>query len=300
MQSSDKKIIIGVDIGGTGIKAGAINPDGRIIGEPVTVDTVGSDQSEAIFKRITNSIDRIIQNTGSDFSDIIGIGLGVTGPLDNSTGTILECPQLPTMHFFHLRDKIVEKFRLPVVMDNDANALLLGESIWGAGKGYNITLGFTLGTGLGCAIVFNGKMFSGTNGLAGEIWPSPFKDATIEDMVSGRGVSSVFFDLTKQRKSAKEISELARKGDSNAIETWRIFGSSLGFAVAWGINMIDPGIVIIGGSISNSMDLFYNSMDDVVRKNVCPVPASKTKIVAASLGDNAGFIGAACLLMQGK
>jgi glucokinase len=298
--SSDKNIIIGVDIGGTGIKSGAINSDGNIIGEPVTVDTGGNDQSETIFKRITDSIDMVIQNSDAEFSDIRGIGLGVTGPLDNSTGTIMECPQLPTMHFFPLRDKILEKFKLPVFMDNDANALLLGESIWGAGRGYGITLGFTLGTGLGCAIIIDYKLFTGTNGLAGEIWPSPYNDGSIEDVISGRGISTIYHSLSKQVKTAKEISELARKGDDNAIETWNIFGSALGKAIAWGVNMVDPGIVILGGSISKSMDLFYNSMDSVFRKNICPVPALKTKIVNASLGDNAGFIGSACLVMQGK
>ena len=299
MSLSEKSIIIGVDIGGTGIKAGAINTDGKIVGQPVTVDTGGNDQSGIIFKRITGSIDKVIQNSESEFSDIIGIGLGVTGPLDNSTGTILECPQLPTMHFYPLRDKIIEKYKLPVFMDNDANALLLGESRWGAGRGYGITLGYTLGTGLGCAIVFGNKLFTGTNGLAGEIWPSPYKNGIIEDIISGRGVSSVYQSLSNKLISAKEVSELARQGDSNAIETWNIFGSTLGRTIAWGVNMIDPGIVILGGSISNSFDLFSNSMDEIFRKNICPVPALKTKIVCASLGNNAGFIGSACLVIQG-
>ncbi len=297
---SDKGIIIGVDVGGTKIQAGAIDPVGKVLFDPVTIETGGNDESEKIFARITDSIDKIIMNPVLKPADIIGIGMGVTGPLDTASGTILECPQLPTMHFYPLRDKILSKYKLPVFMDNDANALLLGESIWGAGKGCGITLGYTLGTGLGCAIVIDNKLFSGTNGLAGEIWPSPYKNGSIEDIVSGKGVSSIYHSLSKKLKTAKEISELAREGDVNAIETWNIFGCTLGIAIAWGINMIDPGIVIIGGSISNSMDLFYNSMDVEIRKNICPVPASKVKIVNASLGDNAGFIGAACLVMQGK
>jgi glucokinase len=224
--------------------------------------------------------------------------MGVTGPLDNETGTILECPQLPTMHFFPLREKILEKFSLPVFMDNDANALLLGESILGAGKGYRTTLGFTLGTGLGCAIVVDGRLFAGTSGLAGEIWPSPHKNGTIEDMVSGRGVSFTYHGITNQWKTAKEISELAKSGDKNAIETWNVFGEALAVSLAWGINFVDPGIVILGGSIANSMELFYNSMDSNLRKYICPVPAEKTKVVKAALGDNAGFIGSAFLVMQ--
>jgi glucokinase len=300
MKSSDKTVIIGVDVGGTKIQAGAIKPDGEIICEPVTFDTGGNDESEKIFGRITDSIDKVIKNSGSERADILGIGMGVTGPLDSNDGTILECPQLPTMHFYPLRDKVYEKFELPVFMDNDANALLLGESIWGAGKGYRTTLGFTLGTGLGCAIVIDNKLFTGANGMAGEIWPSPSKEGTIEDIVSGRGVSSTYQRLTNQLKTSKEISQLAFEGDSNAIETWNIFGGALAFALAWGINLIDPDIVILGGSIANSINLFYDSMDRNLRKYICPVPATKTKVVKAALGDNAGFIGAAALVIQGK
>jgi glucokinase len=294
------KIIIGVDVGGTKIQAGAIRTDGKIIGEPVTVDTIGNDVSEKILSRITGSIEKVIKDYGLDPDDILGIGLGVTGPLDPESGTILECPQLPTMHFYPLKERIVNRFHLPVLMDNDANALLLGESIWGAGKGYRTTLGFTLGTGLGCAIVVEGKLLSGANGMAGEIWPSPYQGGSIEDIVSGRGVSSIYQKLSNQVKSAKEISVLAHRGDLNAIETWKVFGSSLAVALSWGINLIDPGIVILGGSIANSMDLFHDSMENVLRKFICPVPAVKTKIVKAALGDNAGFIGAAALVIQGK
>jgi glucokinase len=300
MSSKDKNIIIGVDVGGTKIQAGAIDKDGTIVCEPVTTETIGEDSSENIFNRIAGSIELVIRKSGLLPADIIGIGMGVTGPLDPESGTILECPQLPTMHFFPLRERIRKKFMLPVVMDNDANALILGESIWGAGKGHKITLGFTLGTGLGCAIVSDRRLFAGTNGLAGEIWPSPYKEETIEDLVSGRGVSAIYQRLTENTKPAKEISQLAQSGDRNAIEAWNVFGNALGFAVAWGINMVDPGIVILGGSIANSYPLFFDSMDKTVRKSVCPVPAGKTKIVKAGLGDNAGFIGSAALVIQGE
>jgi glucokinase len=300
MNTSEKTIIIGVDVGGTKIQAGAIRTDGQIIGEPVTVDTIGSDDSEKILFRITGSVEKLMKDSSLNQDNILGIGMGVTGPLDPETGTILECPQLPTMHFYPLKDHIIKRFHLPVFMDNDANALLLGESIWGAGKGHRITLGFTLGTGLGCAIVVDNKLFTGANGMAGEIWPSPYQDETIEDIVSGRGLSSIYQKLANKTRSAKEISVLAHQGDLNAIETWNVFGRTLAIALSWGINLIDPGIVILGGSIANSLDLFHDPMEHTLRKYICPVPAAKTKIVKAALGDNAGFIGAAALVLQGK
>jgi glucokinase len=300
MKQSEKTIIIGVDVGGTKIQTGAIRSDGQIIGEPVTVETVGTDESEKILARITGSVEKLIKDHGLNPDDVLGIGMGVTGPLDPESGTILECPQLPTMHFYPLKEQIIKRFNLPVYMDNDANALLLGESIWGAGKGCRTTLGFTLGTGLGCAIVIDNRLFTGANGMAGEIWPSPYQGETIEDIVSGRGVSSIYKKLSDTIRSAKEISVLAHHGDLNAIETWNIFGSTLAVALSWGINLIDPDIVILGGSMANSLDLFRDSMEIALRKYICPVPAGKTKIVKAALGDNAGFIGAAALVIQGK
>jgi glucokinase len=297
MQTSDK-IIIGVDVGGTKIQAGAINSDGKVIVDPVTIPTGGMDDGEVILARIAGAIEKVIKISLARPEDINGIGMGVTGPLDIENGLILECPQLPTMHFFPLRQRIIERFSLPVIMDNDANALLLGESIWGAGEGHRITLGFTLGTGLGCAIVVDKKLFSGINGMAGEIWPSPFGKGTIEDIVSGQGVSTTYMNLTGKSISAKEIATLAAAGDTDAIETWKVFGSTLGFALSWGINLIDPGIVILGGSISNSFNLFSEPMESAMRKYLCPVPASKTRVVKASLGDLAGFIGASALVLH--
>lgn len=300
MKRSERIAIIGVDVGGTKIRTGAIKPDGEIFCEPVTIPTGGDDDSEKILARITNSIETIINNSGLKTSEIIGIGMGVTGPLDSENGIILECPQLPTMHFYPLRERVMQKFQLPVIMDNDANALLLGESIWGAGKGYRTTLGFTLGTGLGCALVVDNELFNGANGMAGEIWPSPYKDGTIEDIVSGRGVSSIYHQMTNRWNTSEEISLLALNGDKNAVDTWNVFGETLAIALAWGINFTDPDIVILGGSIARSFDLFYSSMNRYLRKYICPVPVEKTKLVKAALGDNAGFMGSAALMIQTK
>lgn len=297
---SDKTAIIGVDIGGTKIKTGVVNTFGDVYGEPIVILTGGHDNPEKIVERITCSILKVIENLQLAESDIIGIGLGVTGPLDIRKGLILECPQLPTMHNYPLRERIRKQFGLPVNMNNDANCLILGESIWGAGKDMNTVLGFTLGTGLGCALVINQKLYNGTNGMAGEIWPSPYKKGTIEDMISGNGISSTYHALSGKQNTAEEISSLAQNNDPEALKTWNIFGRNLAFALAWGINLVDPDIVILGGSISNSIDYYYSAMDLYLRKHICPVPARKTRVVRAALGDNAGFTGAAALVIHGN
>ena len=156
-----------------------------------------------------------------------------------------------------------------------------------------------MGTGLGCAVVVGNKLFTGVNGMAGEIWPSPNKNGTIEDIVSGNGVSATYLRLANQWKTAKEISLIAYNGDANAIETWNIFGEALAVALAWGVNMIDPDIVILGIQRKLYNLPFTMSMDSFL-ETYLHVPAAKTQVVKAVLGDYARLIGAASLMIQGK
>lgn len=291
----ENKILIGVDFGGTKILTGAMTEKGEILCEPVKVPTDGNEAPEKIIARVTESIDKVLVGTGATTGDVGGIGMGVTGPLDIKNGRILECPQLPTLHFFPLKKVIEEHFRRPVYMNNDANCLIYGETLFGSGVGKNNVVGFTLGTGVGCAIILDRKIFAGNTESAGEIWPSPYGNGTIEDLVSGGGVSRMYKEISGADKSALEIAVLAEKGDANALKTWEEFGRHLSVAISWVVNIIDPEVVILGGSISNAFRFFGPSMESHFRKHVCPTPAEKTRIVCAKLGSNAGFIGAAAL-----
>ncbi len=290
-------ILIGVDFGGTKILTGAITEKGEILCEPVKVATNGYESPEKIVARLASSIDEVIRRSSLSIHDVKGIGLGVTGPLDINNGIILECPQLPTLHYFPLKKTVEERYQLPVYMNNDANCLIYGEALFGSGVGKNCVLGFTLGTGLGCAIIMEKKIFNGSTGSAGEIWLSPYGNGTIEEMVSGAGVSRIYKEICGQERSALEIELLAEKGDANALKTWQEFGKHLAVAISWGINFVDPEIVILGGSISNAFKFFASSMQDSLRKHICRAPAETTQIVCAKLGPNAGFIGAACLAL---
>lgn len=158
-----KKIAIGVDIGGTKIKAGLVDINGQIIGIPESIRTLAHEPGEMIIEQLTLLIRRMIQQ--ADGAELIGIGIGSTGPLDINKGIILECNNLPTLHNYPLHKKIESTFGLPVKLDNDANAMMLGEALWGAGRNLNSILGITLGTGLGAAIVVNRKIIRGATGL---------------------------------------------------------------------------------------------------------------------------------------
>jgi glucokinase len=204
------------------------------------------------------------------------------------------------MHFFPLRKTIQDHFGIPVYLNNDANCLIYGESIFGAAADKKNVVGFTLGTGIGCAVVLDKKILNGSTGTAGEIWPIPYQSGIIEDIVSGGGVSKIYKSISGSDKSSFEVYKMALDGDIEALQTWNEFGKHLAVPIAWSINLIDPEVVILGGSITGAYLFFKDSMEEHLRRWICPVPAERTKVITAKLGDYAGFIGAACLVTENR
>ncbi len=291
------KVVIGIDLGGTKIMVGAISLNGSVLGKPVKIMTGGNDPSNIIIKRITDSVEAVLDSLNITINGILGIGIGSTGPLNINDGVILECPQLPTMHFFPLRETIENYFSVPVTMNNDANCLIYGETIFGSASDKKNVVGFTLGTGIGCALILNKKILTGSTGTAGEIWPSPYRSGSIEDYISGKGVSKIYKSISGKISSSDAILALAEKGEPNAIRTWEEFGEHLAVPIAWSINLIDPEQIVLGGSIANAHLFFMPSLEKHLRDHLCPEPSKKTKVVIAELGYYAGFIGAACLVL---
>jgi len=279
---------------------GAITHEGVVLGEPVKIPTQPGDPAERVVERITDSIEKTLTDLGLTSNDLAGIGIGSTGPVDPDTGEILECPQLPNMQFFNLRESIRQHLGLPVRLNNDANCMILGECIFGAAADKKNVVGFTLGTGIGCAVVIDKKIMNGSTGTAAEIWPSPYQSGTIEDYISGGGVARIHRSISGKQRTSLEVYQLALSGDRDALKTWKEFGKHLAVPLSWSINLIDPELVVVGGSIVAAFPFFKDSMEDNLRKWICPVPARKTKVVPAELGRSAGFIGAACLMIEGN
>lgn len=295
---NDRKIYIGVDFGGTKILTGAISEKGELLCDPVKIPTNSFEVPEKIIERLVDSIGCVLEKININISGVSGIGLGVTGPLDIKNGIILQCPQLPTLYNFPLRKVIQEHYPVPVYMNNDANCLIYGETLFGSGIGKKNVAGFTLGTGLGCAIILDNKIFSGSTGSAGEIWTSTYYDGIIEDFVSGEGVAKIYKELSGYVNTPVEIEILAEKGNTNALKTWEVFGKHLSMAMSWTINVIDPEIIILGGSITNAYKFFSSALTEHLRYRICPAAFENLNIVCANLGANAGFIGAASLAIS--
>jgi glucokinase len=295
-----KTLALGIDIGGTKILIGIINAAGNVIGRLNKIATNASEPSEKILNNIIDAVEVTLKSASLSLAEISGIGLGVPGPLDIKHGIILDPWQLPTLQNYPLVQVFKERFPIPVFMDNDANCFVLGESYFGAGKNSDIVLGITLGTGLGCGIVINQKIFLGATETAGEVWISPYSGGIIEDKISGKGLQRIYQNKAGRNLTPKEILEHAAANDPIALQAWSELGEHLAYCIAWSVNLLDPDIVVLGGSLSKGFEYFAPTLESRLRKWINPVPAQRLKVVNAALGDTGGMVGAACLVLQEK
>lgn len=291
-----EQVAIGVDIGGTKIRAGIVGAEGVVYGEPRSIATCAELPGEEIVQRLIALIKETLSH--ADEYEVLGIGVGCTGPLDLRKGMLLEVENLPTLNHYPLLQVLEEALHMKVKMENDANALILAEALWGAGKDADTVLGFTLGTGIGSALINHGTVWQGKNDCAGEIWTAPYRDGILEEYVSGNALTRLYELHTGKHLSGNEIAALAIVGEEAAKQVWDDFAQALAYALSWTVNMLDPQMVVIGGSIIKSANLFWEQADTSFRRYVCRSVADSVSLKPAALGDDAGFIGAAALFFN--
>ncbi len=292
-----EKLVAGIDFGGTKIRTGLVNEAGTIIGEIVELPTGAARPAEEIADDMARTVLRALESAGLAKDALTGVGVGSPGPLDLKEGRLLSPPNLPTMWNFPLRDELEKRLESPVRVNNDGNCFVLGEAVFGAGAGARIVAGVTLGTGFGCGIVVDRRIFEGATGTAAEIWCSPFKDATFEEYGSAKGLVRCYREITAVAAEGKEIYERAKAGETAALQAWQQYGAHLGTILSYLVNVLDPDVIVVGGSVAAGWDLFVREAREALRANVNPRPREHVRLVRAQLGEQAGVLGAAALFL---
>jgi glucokinase len=282
-----KKIALGVDLGGTKIRAGLVHSDGRTLDSFLDVPTEAHRTRAVVENHIFEAIEKTLERHSTKPSDIVGIGVGSPGPLDLKSGIILNAPNLPSLRKYPLKQRIADRYAVPVFVDNDGNCFTLGESLFSLKNKASIVAGLTLGTGVGCGIVMTGT--------AAELWKTPFRGKTVDEMLSGRGLQSLYQKRAGIETDAQSIARAAGAGDLPALEAWQEYGTRLGEILALIINVLDPDAVIIGGSLSHAWMYFQETMMAAFRIHTLEVPRGHVRILPSRLGDAGGYIGAAAL-----
>lgn len=302
--------VVGVDIGGTNIDIGAMEEQSGNILTQSTIRANVNDGPGKCCARITTEINRLLNAKGLDCSELTGIGLGVPGLVDEKTGGLITSPNLPTSwDGYSLVSHLKREFQIEVAIDNDANAATLGEGWAGAAQGVDNFLVLTLGTGIGGGIVQDGRLIRGTAGLAGElghicIYPEGRtcgcgRQGCVEAYGSATGIVAQFRELAgaiSEVSGAKEVFDLARKGNTEARTALLEAGKALGIACGTLLNIFNPERIIIAGRMAASFDLLEEQVRLACQAHSFARPFEQATIRTSSLGSSTGVIGAGALV----
>ena len=284
--------VLGIDIGGTSIKAGLFSVEGKLLATE-TIPT-GRLEGEAAFGEVTTGLLRLVTSEGREASDVRAVGLDVPGPVDDQ-GRIGMLANI-TLDADGLKDAILRTFPgAALAFINDANAAALGELWQGSAKDVSSFVMVTLGTGVGGGVVCGGRLVSGAFGAGGEIGHITVREG--EERVCGCGRRGCL----EQYASAKGIVYLYRKacraGDEAAAAAIDTMVDRLGYALAQISCVVDPECFLIGGGVAGGFDLFGEKLQDAFRGH-CLKPSAGAEIRACSLGNEAGMYGAAYSALQ--
>ena len=293
-----------VDIGGTKIAVGVVDDSGNVVAR-LQAPTDPNRYTDSV-----NMIARMLRQTASQAgAQLTGIGIGSTGPVDPMSGEFGDVDFLPGWRGKNPVEDLGQIFKLRVALENDGDAAALAEAGWGAGRNRTRLIYVTVGTGIGGGIVLDGKLYRGVDGAHPEVGHHVVDPAGPECSCGFRGCweslaagpamvawleSHAPDDYShRQGLSAKRICELAQQGDAVALQAVEHEAYYLGLGLANLINLFTPDAIVLSGSVMKSAALFLDRIRAVIRGGCRFVPAEKTELMLASLGEDTNLIGAA-------
>ena len=319
MKSSVAPLILGVDIGGTKVAAGLVNAGGEILVQtrkPMVADGTAEDGLAAV----TSAIDSLLSKDAG--KTVQSIGICAPGPLDPNSGVVLNPPNLPCWRNFPLATNIRAKYDVPVRVDNDANAAALAETRWGAARGFRFVFYATIGTGIGTGIIFNGSIYHGKTGSAGEgghvsiDYRGPVchcgKLGCIEILAAGPAIgarartkiisdpqqSSAISELVEGRIeqiTSEHVAKAYAMGDPLAkevlLDTVAVLTPWLGNIV----DILDPDVIVMGGGVAAMLKPFFGEIAALLPRWCVNPRASEIPLLMAHYGADAGIAGGAAL-----
>lgn len=318
---TERAIYVGLDVGGTTMKAAAVDDEGRPLAAPTVMETRPERGQDAGLATMCETIRRAVAAAGLAPADVTAIGVATPGLMDIKAGLILDPPNLKPWKNVPVRDHIRRTFDKPTVFENDANAAAYGEFWVGSGQDANSMVLFTLGTGVGGGIILDDVIVEGEHSHGGELGHlridmpdrgrlcgcgargclEAYASATQvvkrarEDMASWRGPTKLkqFYTANDDEFTAKHVFDLAAAGDELAMKVVDDTAYYLALGACSVSSVVDPEMIVFGGGMVAAGEWFRAKIDGHIRRFGLPFPTKTVRVAFASLGSDAGFIGAA-------
>ncbi len=319
---------IGVDLGGTNLRIAAVDGDGRLL-EKLELGAEVSRGRDFVIAEMCKAIETL-RGKYRDSGQLLGIGIGVPGFIDMAAGMVMESPNLPDWKSFPARDEIERRLNTKVILENDANSAAMGEKWLGAGRQLEHMAMYTLGTGVGGGLVFHGRLWHGTMGMAGELGHFNIyanghacgcgSRGCLEQYASATAVVRMAREAVERGESAelerlshdagqftsRSIYNLAVQGEPAAKKVFENVGRALGIGIGSMVNALNLPMYVIGGGVSSAWDAFAPAMFEEMKFRSCIYLLTSpdrighekgTIVTRALLGSDAGLYGAARLPM---
>ena len=272
--------VIGIDLGGTNVRAGLVE-GGRLADvRSVAVRSQGTERE--VLEDMFSAVDAVMRK------DVAGIGAGVPSVIDLKKGVVYDVQNIRSWKEVPLKRYLEERYHLPVYVNNDANCFAAGEKYFGKAKPYDHAVGLIIGTGLGAGVIANGRLYSGINCGAGEFGMLPYLDRNLEAYASGQ-----FFKRV-HGLAGREVAARAEQADAGALEIFAEFGIHVGEAVKAICYAVDPEVIVLGGSVSKSYRFFRESLWKTFQTFAYSITKERLKIEVSET-ENVAILGAAAL-----
>lgn len=313
-----EKLYVGVDLGGTTIKVGLCDETGKLL--HTYEGPTGSEHGvDAILHNIADYVRHLVAEASYSMDQVVGVGAGIAGFLDLENGVVKFSPNIP------FRDTPIKQFleqelQKPVVINNDANVAALGEAWGGAGSGIPNVVCYTLGTGVGGGIIIEGRLYSGYSGMAGELGHMALvpdleaiqcgcgRMGCLETVSSATGIVRMAKDAVErgdktslqllENLTAKDVFDAARAGDEVALRIVNRAAYYLGKSLTMLSTIVNPQRFILGGGVSKAGEVLFRPVREYFFEHATKPASEGVEIVPAQLGNDAGIIGAAGLLLH--
>ena len=302
-----KRFIIGIDLGGTNLKCALLDYNLKIKARS-SFSTKSFSNKQRLISGIVDSINDFIVSQKLIKGSILGVGVGLPGPVDSIKGIVHFLPNIPGWKEVDLKRILEQKTNLSVFIDNDAKLMALAEHKVGSAKNYSNALCLTLGTGVGGGLIINNSLYRGEDNAAGEVGHLPINEhgpicgcgskACLEVYVGNNRIIKHARKIFGSKVTLEEVSKLAQNNNSKAVKFWDEVGSKLGLALSGVVNLLNLDAIVIGGGVSSAGKELFKSVKKTIFSRAMSVQAKRVKILKAKLGNDAGMIGAGYLVKE--
>ena len=289
---NEKEFFAVIDLGGTKILTVVTDAEKRVLAK-TKIPTEAARGVSVVLDNIFKSLDISCKECGISADSLSGIGIGVPGPVNYEKGLVYDCPNLAGWKNIEVRKIIEEKLNVPVFVENDARVAGLAETRLGAAKGFRHVFYITVSTGIGSAIIIDGKIYHGADGAAGEFGQMKLLDGSIlEQKFAGPAIERLFGLPTTQ------LAGLIKKNDPGAKCALDHLIHGTGTFLANIVTLLNPQIIVVGGGVAQLGELFLGPVRGKVSSLAFSIGAENVKIVPAALGTDSGAVGAVELLFD--